>query len=173
MSRRSQLGLLATTLVLAAPVGAQAKQHQPYQHVPNAVAEGSRGAAASVDSVATNAALEVLKRQGNAVDAAIAAAAVLGVTEPFSAGVGGGGFMVIRTPDGDVTTIDSREESPAAMEPDSFYPAGTRSTPRATPVSRRACRVRSPAGRRRSTSTARGASSACSRRPSTSPARAS
>ena len=125
MSRRSQLGLLATTLVLAAPVGAQAKQQQPYQHVPNAVAEGSRGAAATVDSVATNAALEVLKRQGNAVDATIAAAAVLGVTEPFSAGVGGGGFMVIRTPEGDVTTIDSREESPAAMEPDSFYPAGT------------------------------------------------
>src|SRR5690349_1348435 len=102
MSRRSQLALLATTLVLAAPVGAQAKQ--PYQHVPNAVAEGAGGAAASVDSVATNAALDVLKRNGNAVDAAVAAAAVLGVTEPFSSGIGGGGFMVIRTPDGDVTT---------------------------------------------------------------------
>jgi gamma-glutamyltranspeptidase/glutathione hydrolase len=133
MSRRTQLALLASTLALAAPVGAQAKdqsfQHHPhqqaYQHQPNAVAEGSRGAAATVDSVATNAALQVLKRQGNAVDAAVAAAAVLGVTEPFSSGVGGGGFMVIRTRDGDITTIDSREESPAAMRPDSFYPAGT------------------------------------------------
>ena len=40
----------------------------------------------------------------------MAAAGVLGVTEPFSCGIGGGGFMVIRTPDGHVTTIDSRED---------------------------------------------------------------
>jgi gamma-glutamyltranspeptidase/glutathione hydrolase len=109
MTRRTQLALLATAFVLAAPVGAQARHHQPYQHVPNAVAEGTGGAAATVDSVATDAALDVLKRNGNAVDAAVAAAAVLGVTEPFSSGVGGGGFMVIRTKQGKVTTIDGRE----------------------------------------------------------------
>ena len=125
MSRRTQLALLATTLVLAAPVGAQAKHHQPYKHVPNAVAEGAGGAAATVDSVATNAALEVLKRNGNAVDAAVAAAAVLGVTEPFSSGVGGGGFMVIRTKQGKVTTIDGREEAPAAMTPNAFIDPAT------------------------------------------------
>ena len=50
---------------------------------------------------------------------------MLGVTEPFSCGIGGGGFMVIRTPDGEVTTIDSREESPAAMRPDSFFENGS------------------------------------------------
>jgi gamma-glutamyltranspeptidase/glutathione hydrolase len=49
---------------------------------------------------------------------------VLGVTEPFSAGIGGGGFMVIRTPRGQVTTIDGRETSGAAMEPDSFMENG-------------------------------------------------
>jgi len=125
MSRRSQVALLATTLVLAAPVGAQARQHKPYVHTPNAVAEGTRGAAATVDSVATDAALEVLKRNGNAVDAAVAAAAVLGVTEPFSSGIGGGGFMVIRTPDGEVTTIDGREEAPAAMTPTAFVDPAT------------------------------------------------
>jgi gamma-glutamyltranspeptidase/glutathione hydrolase len=125
MTRRTQLALLATAFVLAAPVGAQARHHQPYQHVPNAVAEGTGGAAATVDSVATDAALDVLKRNGNAVDAAVAAAAVLGVTEPFSSGVGGGGFMVIRTKQGKVTTIDGREEAPAAMTESAFIDPAT------------------------------------------------
>jgi gamma-glutamyltranspeptidase / glutathione hydrolase len=52
----------------------------------------------------------------------VTAAAVLGVTEPFSAGIGGGGFMVVyRASDGKVTTIDGRERAPAAMRPDSFW----------------------------------------------------
>jgi gamma-glutamyltranspeptidase/glutathione hydrolase len=89
---------------------------------PTAVGHG--GAAASVDALGTKAALETLRKGGNAVDAAIAAAGVLGVVEPYSCGIGGGGFMVIRTPSGKVTTIDSRELSPAAMRPDSFFVDG-------------------------------------------------
>jgi gamma-glutamyltranspeptidase/glutathione hydrolase len=85
---------------------------------------GSGGAAATVDVLATKAAIEVLEDGGNAVDAAVAAAAVLGVTEPFSCGIGGGGFMVVYRAkgrhDGRVTTIDHRETAPAAMRPDSF-----------------------------------------------------
>ena len=67
---------------------------------------GKDGAAASVETLATQAAIDTLKAGGNAVDAAVAAAAVLGVTEPFSCGLGGGGFMVIRPAHGKVTTID-------------------------------------------------------------------
>src|SRR5215218_11437666 len=70
-------------------------------------------------------AIQTLQKGGNAVDAAVAAAGVLGVVEPFSCGVGGGGFMVIRTPSGKVTTIDARELSPESMRPDSFMEGGT------------------------------------------------
>jgi gamma-glutamyltranspeptidase / glutathione hydrolase len=86
---------------------------------------GTGGAAASVEKLATQAGIDILRRGGNAVDAAVATAAVLGVTEPFSCGVGGGGFMVVRGADGDVTTIDGRETAPAAMHPTSFWQNGT------------------------------------------------
>jgi gamma-glutamyltranspeptidase/glutathione hydrolase len=122
MPRRTLLGLLATIAVLAAPAAAAAAD--PYQHTTQPVAQGTGGSAATVDSVATTAATNALRAGGNAVDAAVAAAAVLGVTEPFSSGIGGGGFMIIRTPDGKITTIDSREKSPAAMRPDSFWENG-------------------------------------------------
>src|ERR687898_1998317 len=118
MRGRGLIGLCALAGALALPQGAAAQlQKQP-------TAAGSGGAAASVDLAGTRAAIRTLRRGGNAIDAAVAAAAVLGVTEPFSCGIGGGGFMVIRTPDGRVTTIDSREESPGAMRPDSFFEKG-------------------------------------------------
>jgi gamma-glutamyltranspeptidase / glutathione hydrolase len=91
-------------------------------------ASGRGGAAATVEELATKAAIEVLRDGGNAVDATVAAAAVLGVTEPFSAGIGGGGFMVVYRAKGRhsdrVTTIDHRETAPAAMRPDSFMEPG-------------------------------------------------
>ncbi len=85
---------------------------------------GTGGAAASVERLATQAAIDELKAGGNAIDAAVVAAGVLGVTEPFSVGIGGGGFMVIRTAEGKVTTIDGRETAPAAMTPTSFWANG-------------------------------------------------
>ncbi len=87
---------------------------------------GSGGAVATVDPDATAAGLEVLRKGGNAVDAAVAAAVTLGVTEPYSAGIGGGGFFVFyeaRT--GRVRTIDGRETAPRRMQSDAFVEDGT------------------------------------------------
>ena len=114
--RRLFLPLLAAAL-LAAPAAAHQTAAPPKQ--PTAVGVG--GAAASVDQRATKAAIDVLRHGGNAVDAAVGAAGVLGVVEPYSCGLGGGGFMTIYSArDGKVHTIDSRETAPAAMNANSF-----------------------------------------------------
>ncbi|GIH89864.1 gamma-glutamyltranspeptidase [Planobispora siamensis] len=85
------------------------------------VAEGYGGAISTVDLDASRTALQVLRRGGNAMDAAIAAAATLGVTEPYSAGLAGGGFIVYYDARrGRVYTIDGRETAPRAMTPASL-----------------------------------------------------
>ena len=118
------LGLAALALAVLGTTasGTQATAADP---APQPTAVGTGGAAATVDVLGTQAAIDVLRDGGNAVDAAVAAAAVLGVTEPFSCGIGGGGFLVVyRASDGLATTIDHRELSPATMRPDSFFEAG-------------------------------------------------
>jgi gamma-glutamyltranspeptidase/glutathione hydrolase len=115
---------LFVVLVITAALAASSAAAQPAPLVKAPTAVGSGGAAATVEVLATEAAVEALRHGANAVDATVVAAGVLGVTEPFSCGIGGGGFMVIRTADGDVTTIDGRETAPAAMRPDSFWEGG-------------------------------------------------
>ena len=114
----SALTLAVALTIFGAPAGVAQEPKQP-------TAVGTGGAIATVDVLASQAGMEVLEAGGNAVDAAVAAAAVLGVTEPFSCGLGGGGFMVVhRASDGLVTTIDHRETAPAAMHPQSFWEGG-------------------------------------------------
>nr|WP_221377825.1 gamma-glutamyltransferase [Actinoplanes polyasparticus] len=84
-------------------------------------ATGYGGAVSTVDPTATAVGIDVLRRGGNAVDAAVAAAATLGVTEPFSAGIGGGGFFVYYDArKRSVQTIDGRESGPATMKETHF-----------------------------------------------------
>ena len=80
---------------------------------------GSGGAVSSVDRDATQVGIDVLARGGNAADAAVATAAALGVTEPYSAGIGGGGFLVYYDAETKkVSTIDGRETAPVTFTAD-------------------------------------------------------
>jgi len=89
------------------------------------VATGTGGAVATISAQASQSALSILNAGGNAVDAAVAAAATLGVTDPFSCGIGGGGFMVIYlAKDKRVITIDHRETAPAKAGPQLFQHDG-------------------------------------------------
>src|SRR5436305_4606216 len=102
-------------VLLAVPAGARAAGQAPAHPVKQPVAVGSGGAVASMDVDASQAGIDVLKHGGNAVDAAVATASALGVTVPFVAGPGGGGFMVIYlAKTHQVVTIDGRENCPAA-----------------------------------------------------------
>ena len=105
--------VVSLALLVAGPVAnAAAKQH---------VALGRGGAVASDSTVATNAGLGVLKRGGSAADAAVAVASTLGVTDPFVAGIGGGGYFVYYDASTHrVYTIDGRETTPAADGPGMF-----------------------------------------------------
>jgi len=115
-------GLALAALLVAVPSGARASAG-PASAGPakEPVAVGTGGAVASMDRDASQAGIEALKHGGNAIDAAVATASTLGVTIPFVAGPGGGGFMVIylaRTHQ--VVTIDGRETCPGACTPAMF-----------------------------------------------------
>ncbi|MGW2640433.1 gamma-glutamyltransferase [Streptomyces sp. NPDC001348] len=89
------------------------------------VAVGYGGAVASVDADASAAGIEVLRKGGNAVDAAVATAAALGVTEPYSSGIGGGGYFVYyNAKSRTVHTIDGRETAPQTAGSDLFLENG-------------------------------------------------
>ncbi|WP_329544741.1 gamma-glutamyltransferase [Streptomyces sp. NBC_01356] len=89
------------------------------------VAVGYGGAVASVDTDASAAGIEVLKKGGNAVDAAVATAAALGVTEPYSSGIGGGGYFVYYDAKSrKVHTIDGRETAPLTADSGLFLENG-------------------------------------------------
>ncbi len=87
---------------------------------------GLRGSAvATAHGLATDVAAEVLRDGGHAVDAAVAAAFALAVVEPYSSGLGGGGFFVVHLADaGTQLALDARETAPAAATRDMYLSDG-------------------------------------------------
>ncbi|HET6409738.1 MAG TPA: gamma-glutamyltransferase, partial [Chthoniobacteraceae bacterium] len=88
------------------------------------VAQGAKGAAASVNPIASNLGVKVMQEGGNAVDAAVAMGLMLGVVDPHNAGLGGGCFLLIRKPDGLFVALDGRECAPAAATRATFLRDG-------------------------------------------------
>ena len=94
----------------------------------SAAATGSRGMAATVNPMATEAAVNAMKAGGNAIDGAVAAALTLGVVDGFNSGVGGGCFLLLRRPDGSLHALDGREMAPRAANRDMFLRDGKADT---------------------------------------------
>lgn len=86
-------------------------------------AVGAKAMVATANPLATAVALDVLKRGGNAVDAAVAAAFAVGVAEPDASGLGGGGGMLVRKANGEAVYVNYYGEAPAAVDGMKFDPA--------------------------------------------------
>jgi gamma-glutamyltranspeptidase/glutathione hydrolase len=115
-------GAAVVTVTAAAPSPAG---HGAPPAAKSPLAVGYGGAVASVDSDASAAGIDVLRHGGNAVDAAVATAAALGVTEPYSAGIGGGGYFVYYSArQQKVSTIDGRETAPHSATDQLFVENG-------------------------------------------------
>ena len=90
-------------------------------------------AIASAHPLATAAGMEILRAGGNAFDAAVAVAAALAVVEPYSSGLGGGGFWLLhRARDGHEVMVDGRERAPGAAHRDMYLDAAGRVIPGAS-----------------------------------------
>ncbi len=111
----SRLIAVALTVLLAVAASAQqASTAAPAAHPPGtAIASGHR--------LATEAGLEIIAQGGNAFDAAVAVSSTLGVVEPISSGLGGGGFFLLhQASTGRDVMIDARETAPESASPDKF-----------------------------------------------------
>ena len=109
--------LLGALLATACNAPAAAAPELSVSHV---VLESEGGMVVSAYPPASRAGAEVLRAGGNAVDAAIATGFALAVTHPVAGNIGGGGFMVIRFPDGGSTVMDFREKAPLKAHPEMF-----------------------------------------------------
>ncbi len=110
MMRRTFTALLLLVLVVPA-------------HAARTPVHAKHGMVVAMESLAVDVGVDVLKKGGNAVDAAVAVGFALAVTHPFAGNIGGGGYMLIRLADGRTTFIDFRERAPERATHDMYLDA--------------------------------------------------
>lgn len=122
LGRACLVGLLLSALPTV-PVLAQGAPEPASTRNAKQLVLAERHMVVAANPLAAAAGREMLRQGGTAVDAAVATALVLGLVEPQSSGLGGGGFLVLAEPGGTVTTYDGRETAGAAVTPDLFLDA--------------------------------------------------
>jgi gamma-glutamyltranspeptidase/glutathione hydrolase len=115
---RAGLKALAFLCILWIAAGCSKDHYSSDQALPSGAFEN--GVVVSAHELASQVGVDILKKGGNAVDAAVAVSYALAVVHPEAGNVGGGGFMVIRAPDGRATTIDYREKAPGKAHRDMY-----------------------------------------------------
>src|SRR6266481_1416803 len=120
------LGLAAAAFFLVArgSSGQAAAEYRTHSEAakqwPREAVRGAKAMVATDEELGSKAGVEILRRGGNAVDAAVAVAFALAVVEPAAGNIGGGGFMVVRLADGRTSFLDYREVAPGAATRDMY-----------------------------------------------------
>lgn len=128
--RASRHGAALLALFVSTGIQACAPSDQVVTGTPGETVRAAGGMVSSEHPEASRAGAQVLAAGGNAVDAAIATGFALAVTHPSAGNIGGGGFMIIRFPDGNTTALDFREKAPLAAHPDMWLEDGEYSATR-------------------------------------------
>jgi len=115
--RKSVIFLCIVSLIIGCGQAKNAEYTWQYDTV-----ESDNGMVASANPLASEVGLSILKEGGNAIDAAIGTMLALNVVEPNASGIGGGGFMMVKTHNSDIPVmIDYRETAPGGVNTDFYY----------------------------------------------------
>ncbi|KAJ3108620.1 hypothetical protein HK100_003401 [Physocladia obscura] len=117
------LGTTLFAMLFLVIILGRSKDKQDKSHFPGPFSEridAKTAAVASENGICSEAGVEMLRRGGSAVDAAISAALCIGVTNAFSSGIGGGGFLLVRDANANFSFFDFRETAPSKAHKDMF-----------------------------------------------------